>query len=1254
MSFSVIILLLTFLEISWATDDPQSEVGKFDRSDLSNFLPHGNISQNTVDRLKEKLGILTTDWNIDEIGRSISLQPCIRYDTCKSRCLDYPERTDTIAETEQFNCYCDPDCMVFGDCCWDYYDECIPNNIGGIQTQDNKRSSVKSRAPIHGAKPGARPNSKAFECVVVDQYSKEYFWVVTRCASTWPNDDIKTSCLSVSLNGSDFITLLPVQGDTGWTYKNAFCALCNHVENFLYWRVDARCFQNAPEEVLTGNSEMISYYLLHFCNIRLFQDLSPLDETISDFQDVNQSQDSSDTKPHNIDFIWNFPVRRCDKNMISRCPDDYEDDFIKMLCEDYQSVVIHREYVNGEANHMIFKNPICAYCHGIGRIYNDVQPVPLPNPAPKVRRQEYPVTINDLVWTSMKQNLNDPEKKTYPELECPVWMWMTYYDLPYWVISVANEAKSMLPTFSNSNHMKSRWTPPSFSMVLHFRKDGTCEIDYTEEGNSTSKSITPDTTCHHGEIYDPFYASCRPVLCQPDQTYHDSSCSPTIKTSDNGHIHSGTNDTRIPLIATVTLTIEVPTQYIQMNDSENEYRYTLTPEMTSAVATLYNVSITNVTVQNFTIISSPSDTTNNITAASGSEKSNEVKTYSIVFTFALIEPEQYTDEEIIEFAEEVNNLVQFQRMLLECDLMIVVVLSTPLVGHLPLICSEGTKKIQYTAEQYDIILWENRKIAYINSTDEYYPESEYQFLDWTVKISENDTVRTYVDDSRIVVCAKIEDELIQDCGIYIPLNQSEYVKLENDSLYLIERNITIPPEEYISYEDSYAVCGDKYLSGTNSEVVDVIEDRGINSTTGVVTESTAQWMNVAVWITFGLSMMSLLALAITFITYLIFRDLRTVGGCCIMNLAVAQFTSIALFMFGAKLTSNPAVCTAVSILLHFLFLTIFFWNNVMAFDVWRTFGKGLKNALRRSVKNRTNTTGNHFGAKTTILKYMAYAWGLPALFVGVTVAIEFCAVSVSVGYRGDEKYGICWISNSTANIVVFGVPVLCIIFINAVFFGLSIAAIRKSAKAPYRNVGKNNRFQRKLASVSDEVRCRDVEIGAKCNKYKRSKSTTDFNSSADKSKESGRRVSVSSMPSRSNIGVYIKMSTVMGFTWIIGFAAAFTQLIIIWVVFELSVPLQGIFIFWAFICQKRILTKYKNLFSKCCGIHDNKAVHEQMHQHAKQDAIGRDASMSSLDDVFEEVESPKIKWRGQASHSLKIPPRQKTATNTTRTGRGIK
>eukprot|EP00058_Branchiostoma_floridae_P014876 XP_002600364.1 hypothetical protein BRAFLDRAFT_66597 [Branchiostoma floridae] len=111
-------------------------------------------------------------------------------------------------------------------------------------------------------------------------------------------------------------------------------------------------------------------------------------------------------------------------------------------------------------------------------------------------------------------------------------------------------------------------------------------------------------------------------------------------------------------------------------------------------------------------------------------------------------------------------------------------------------------------------------------------------------------------------------------------------------------------------------------------------------------------------------------------------------------------------------------------------------------------------------------------------QYRLYTCLMPVPVVAVTVIVEFGS-SVRVGY-GEN----CWIGNPTASLVAFGVPVLCAILVNAVLVTFVLLAIRKS-------------FQIADAALT------------------RSNSTKAW--------------------------VYVRVSCLMGFTWLLGFIYPYTN-----------------------------------------------------------------------------------------------------------------
>ncbi|XP_019637961.1 PREDICTED: uncharacterized protein LOC109480250 [Branchiostoma belcheri] len=76
--------------------------------------------------------------------------------------------------------------------------------------------------------------------------------------------------------------------------------------------------------------------------------------------------------------------------------------------------------------------------------------------------------------------------------------------------------------------------------------------------------------------------------------------------------------------------------------------------------------------------------------------------------------------------------------------------------------------------------------------------------------------------------------------------------------------------------------------------------------------------------------------------------------------------------------------------------------------------------------------------RAKLYKYVLYTWLVPVLVVVVTVIVEFGS-SVRVGY-GES----CWIGNPMGSLVAFGVPVFCALLVNVVLVTSALVAIRKS------------------------------------------------------------------------------------------------------------------------------------------------------------------------------------------------------------------
>lgn len=106
-------------------------------------------------------------------------------------------------------CSTDSSCTLYGDCCFNATDA----------TGATGRKNV-SCVPI-----------------AVDEGAVDNIMMVTRCNSSWPEDEIKSGCEDDGVKNDTFYRI-PVTGATGYVYSNGFCALCNYdSDGWTFWTV---------------------------------------------------------------------------------------------------------------------------------------------------------------------------------------------------------------------------------------------------------------------------------------------------------------------------------------------------------------------------------------------------------------------------------------------------------------------------------------------------------------------------------------------------------------------------------------------------------------------------------------------------------------------------------------------------------------------------------------------------------------------------------------------------------------------------------------------------------------------------------------------------------------------------------------------------------------------------------------------------------------------------------------------------------
>lgn len=123
------------------------------------------------------------------------------------------------------------------------------------------------------------------------------------------------------------------------------------------------------------------------------------------------------------------------------------------------------------------------------------------------------------------------------------------------------------------------------------------------------------------------------------------------------------------------------------------------------------------------------------------------------------------------------------------------------------------------------------------------------------------------------------------------------------------------------------------------------------------------------------SILSIFALTITLLTFALFSSLRNLPGCNTINLIIALIFAQILFLCQSLfIMTRSSVCLMFAIGIHYFYLASFFWMNVMAFDLWKTFHKGFSLYL--------------YDIRERLPFYAAYAWGMPILFVLLGIILD--------------------------------------------------------------------------------------------------------------------------------------------------------------------------------------------------------------------------------------------------------------------------
>ena len=151
--------------------------------------------------------------------------------------------------------------------------------------------------------------------------------------------------------------------------------------------------------------------------------------------------------------------------------------------------------------------------------------------------------------------------------------------------------------------------------------------------------------------------------------------------------------------------------------------------------------------------------------------------------------------------------------------------------------------------------------------------------------------------------------------------------------------------------------------------------------------------------------------------------------------------------------------------------------------------------------------------------YLVCGWVLPLVIV-------VCCLVIDLGTTLDFAYGsddACWLDGSPLILViVFAMPIAISLVTNSVLFLITVVSLRRTMKIAQRATNKKD--------VNKQIK------------------------------------------------ICLKLSSIMGFSWLFGFLASWPPLWFMAFPFIILNTLQGLFLFWAFVANRRVLGMYKARF----------------------------------------------------------------------------
>lgn len=246
--------------------------------------------------------------------------------------------------------------------------------------------------------------------------------------------------------------------------------------------------------------------------------------------------------------------------------------------------------------------------------------------------------------------------------------------------------------------------------------------------------------------------------------------------------------------------------------------------------------------------------------------------------------------------------------------------------------------------------------------------------------------------------ANLKGNISHDC-LLIALNDDEYIKYPNNSIYVSRYDKVYEATHYHSRDGKTLVCSHFGYAPDEGKFFEIM---------GYVT-----------LIGLGISMLSLF---LHFVMFWIVPDLQNLSGKCLVSLCAALFFAYASYITGASTALSEDSCVLVGFLKYHFFQSSFFWMAVIAYDVWRT--------LKMATTELRVSSGRQL---KRFLVYSFVSWGMPLSLTGLLAVAEFTDAFPAI-YRPGFASPNCWFLKRRSLAAFFFGPLAVIMLMNVILF----------------------------------------------------------------------------------------------------------------------------------------------------------------------------------------------------------------------------